>query len=149
MSWKLVVWGGLVYFVVTMIFGMLLTGPLIHEGALEAPYRAHQEFWRPELNQDPPDMAALMPRWITSGVLNALLIAAIFGWMRPTLGGLDIKAGIKYGLFLSLFGGMFALAWSGIFALPASIWIWWTVDGLVLNLPGCAAMGWVGKRIAG
>lgn len=148
MNWKLIVVGGLVYYAVTMIVGIFVTGPLIHEGLLEAPYRANQEFWRPELNQDPPDIGALMPRWLAAGLINALVIAAIFAWMRPTLGGSDLKAGVKYGLFLSLFGAMFALAWSGIFDLPDTIWLWWTIDGLMLNILGCAAMGWVGQRLA-
>lgn len=147
MSWKLVVIGGIVYFVVTMVLGMFVTGPVIHDGLLQDTYQAHQQFWRPELNQDPPDMAGLMPRWITSGLIIALLIAAIFGWMRSVLGGIDVKAGLKYGLFLTLMGAMFALSYSGVFALPAKVWLWWSVDALILNLIGGAAMGWVGQRV--
>ncbi len=149
MSWKLIVVGGLVYYLVTMVVGMFVTGPIIHEGLLEASYRANEEFWRPELNQDPPDIASLMPRWLAAGLINALIIAAIFGWLRSRLGGINLQGGVKYGLLLSLFGAMFALAWSGIFDLPDVIWLWWTIDGLLLNLLGCAAMGWVGGRVAG
>jgi len=44
------------------------------------PYEATAEFWRPELNQVPPDMGALMPLWITTGLIAAFLSAAVLGW---------------------------------------------------------------------
>ncbi|HEX9734654.1 MAG TPA: aldo/keto reductase, partial [Thermoanaerobaculia bacterium] len=67
MSWKLIVLGGLASYVAMFVVGMG-TGVVIHNGILQADYRAHSAFWVPELNQDPPDMAALMPYWVTTGL---------------------------------------------------------------------------------
>lgn len=86
MNWKLIVIGGFVFYVVTFVVSFA-TGPVVHEGILDEPYRATVEFWRPELTQDPPDVASLMPRWIAGGVLTALVFAAIYGWIRGGLSG--------------------------------------------------------------
>lgn len=61
---KVIVVGGLAMYVTHWIISMG-TGPLIHEGILTEMYEANEPFWRPELNQQPPDMAA---GW--SGIFN-------------------------------------------------------------------------------
>ncbi len=61
MKIKTIVAGAIVFYLVQMIIGMLITGPWIHEGILDSAYQATSAFWRPELRQNPPDMAALMP----------------------------------------------------------------------------------------
>jgi len=38
------------------------------------------------------------------------------------------------------------LGWSGIFNLPGNLWMWWGVDSLLGNIPGGAALGWVGQK---
>ncbi|MCH8884888.1 MAG: 3-phosphoshikimate 1-carboxyvinyltransferase, partial [SAR324 cluster bacterium] len=72
-----IIGGGILMYVVQFILGMV-SGMFIHEGVLEPLYAATTEFWRPELNQDPPDMAALMPRWIATGLVTALVYAGIY-----------------------------------------------------------------------
>jgi len=147
MSWKLIVVGGLVFFAVTFIVG-LATGPLIHNGVLKDDYKAHASFWRPELQQDPPDMAALMPRWITGGIISSLIIAGIYGWVRPAFGGAPWMKGFKYGAVLSILAATLCLGYSGVFNLPDNIWTWWAAEGFLYNLPAGAALGWVGGKLA-
>ena len=48
MNWKVIILGGLAYFIATFVIGMA-TGPIIHEGVLEELYNATAVFWRPEL----------------------------------------------------------------------------------------------------
>jgi hypothetical protein len=147
MNWKLIVVGGLVYYIVTFIVSMA-TGPLIHEGVLDPVYRANEAFWRPELNQDPPDMAALMPRWIVSGLVSAFFIAGIYGAVRPAFSGPGWRKGLVYGFIVGLLMAMFCLGWSGVFGLPDKIWIWWALEGFLYMLPGGAALGWIGQKLA-
>ena len=78
---KLIIVGGLVYYLMQWVVSFI-TGPLIHEGVLTEAYQANASFWRPELNQEPPDMAALMPRWIITGLLTPLLVAALADHIR-------------------------------------------------------------------
>ena len=61
LNFKTIIVGGIVFYAVQWVFGMI-SGMFIHEGVLEPLYKATTEFWRPELTQDPPDMASLMPR---------------------------------------------------------------------------------------
>ena len=56
---KVILGGGLAMYVTQWILSML-SGPLLHEGILTPLYIETQSFWRPELNQQPPDMAALV-----------------------------------------------------------------------------------------
>ncbi len=146
MNWKLIVVGGIVLYIVMFVVSMI-TGPLIHNGVLADTYRANESFWRPELNEDPPDMAALMPRWITTGVLTSLVLAAIYGWVRPALGKCWI-AGLKFVVVVSLFGAVFIAGFSGVFNLPNNIWIWWAVEQPLYYLPGGAVLGWLGEKLA-
>lgn len=147
MNAKLVVIGGIVFFVVTFLISFV-TGPVIHEGVLDADYRATESFWRPELRQDPPDMAALMPRWIAGGLLSAFVFAGIFGAIRGGLSGAPWMQGLKFGFVVSLFMSMYCLGWSGVFDLPDKIWTWWALEGFIYNLPGGAALGWVAGKVA-
>lgn len=147
MNWKLIVLGGLVFYVVMFVVSFA-TGPIVHEGILDAPYRASEQFWRPELNQDPPDMAALMPQWIATGLLTTFVFTAIYGWLRPAFTGAPWLKGMKFGLVLSVVGCCFMAGWSGIFALPGKIWIWWGIEQFFYYLPGGAALGWVAEKLA-
>lgn len=147
MNWKLVVVGGLVFYAVTFVVGFA-TGPLIHNGILKEPYRQNLSFWQPALQQDPPDMAALMPRWVATGILGALVQAALYGWIRGGFRGKGWQKGMKYGLLLSLFGCTVLLAWSGVFNLPNKIWVWWGLEQFAYYLLGGAALGWVSQKLA-
>jgi hypothetical protein len=147
MNWKLVIVGGLVFYIVTFAVGMA-TGPLIHNGVLKDTYKANSGYWRPELNQDPPDMAALMPRWITTGVITSLILAALYGWIRPAFAGPGWKRGLLYGLFLSIVACLSFAGWSGVFNLPENVWVWWGLESFAYYLPGGAALGWVGGKLA-
>ncbi len=147
MNWKLIVLGGLAFFVTTFILGMG-TGIVIHDGVLKEPYKASSEFWLPALAQDPPDMAVLMPRWITTGLITSLVVAALFGWVRSAFSGPGWKQGLYYGLFLSIFAGVMYLGFTGVFNLPAKILIWWAVDGLILYSAGGTVLGLVAEKVA-
>ena len=145
MNWKAIIIGGLAYYIVTFAIGML-TGMYIHEGVLDEAYTATQSFWRPELNQDPPDMAALMPLWITTGLIIAFVYAGIYDTFRSALAGSAVVKGIKFGVVLFLFMASWSLAMSGVFNLPQIIWTWWIIESLIYALVGGAALGWaVGK----
>jgi len=147
MNWKLVVLGGLVFFVVTWIVGFA-TGPLIHNGVLLPLYKENAEFWRPELAQDPPDMAALLPRWITTGLIGAFLTALVYGWVRPAFAGPGWKKGLVFGVAVWLLNVTWFLGWSGVFDLPDEIWIWWALEALLYFLIGGLALGWVAEKLA-
>lgn len=147
MNWKLVVLGGLALYIVSFLVSFA-TGPLIHQGLLKDTYKAHSEYWRPELNQDPPDMAALMPRWISVGVLSSLILAALYGWIRPAFSGSGWRRGLSYGFLLSIVFGVAFAGWSGVFNLPEKVWLWWGLETFAYYLPGGAALGWVGGKLA-
>ena len=145
MNWKLVVLGGLAFYLVTFVVSMA-AGPLIHEGVLEPVYKETQEFWRPELRTEPPDMAALMPRWITTGVINSFILAAIYGCVHTGLGGAGWKKGLVFGAILSGFMITFCAGFSGVFNLPEKIWIVWSLESFLYYLPGGAVLGWLHGR---
>ena len=147
MNWKLIILGGLAFYVVMFIISFP-SGMVIHEGILDAPYRATTEFWRPELTEDPPDMAALMPRWITTGLLTTFVFAAVYGWIRGGLSGAPWQKGMKFGLMLSVIGCCFMAGWSGVFNLPEKIWMWWGIEQFFYYLPGGAVLGWLGEKLA-
>jgi len=143
MNWKLIVIGGIVFYIVTFAVSFV-TGPVVHNGILNETY---QENWRPELNQDPPDMASLMPRWITSGVITSMIFAAIFGWIRPAL-GVGWLAGFKFGVILTLVAWSFMAGYSGVFNLPDKLWIVWGLETPFYHLPAGAVLGWLGEKLA-
>lgn len=144
MKLKCIVIGGLVFFVLSNLLGFV-TGPLIHEGVLDPLYAENAGFWRPELNQDPPDMAALMPTWL----LNSLIVSLVIAWLYCGCkcgDGPGWKRGMRFGLGLGIFVCAMYLAWSGVFNLPSKIWIFWGAEALVAYVICGAAMGWaVGK----
>jgi hypothetical protein len=92
-------------------------------------------------------MAALMPRWITTGVIGSFVIAAIFGWIRPAFSGPGWKRGLQYGVVLGLFGVVWCLGYSGVFNAPDKIWIWWALEGFLYYLPAGAVLGWLGGKL--
>lgn len=138
---KNIVVGGVIFYIAQFIVGMA-SGPLLHEGILDPYYQATSGFWRPELMQDPPDMAALMPRWIGVGLVMALMFAAIFDNIRAAFAGGPVVQGVKFGIVLALvFSGAMA-GWSGVFNLPDAIWFWWALESFLYFIVGGAAMGW-------
>jgi hypothetical protein len=144
---KIIIAGGLAYYVVQFLVSFV-TGPLIHEGVLDEAYRANAHFWRPELVQDPPDMAALMPRWITTGLITAFLSAAVYDNIRSAFNGSGLVQGVKFGLVAFIFYASFAAGWSGVFNLPNSIWAWWVFEGIFYFGIGGAALGWTVNKLA-
>lgn len=147
MNWKVIFLGGLAYTVATFAVGMA-TGPLIHEGVLAELYQAHASFWRPELNEVPPDMAALMPQWITVGLITAFIYAGIYDKIRSVLGGSAVVKGLKFGLIIFLMNASYAVGMSGVFNLPNTIWAWWIIEGLILAFVGGAVLGWVCEKLS-
>lgn len=144
---KVILLGGLVFYIAQFIVSML-TGSVVHEGILEELYIANASFWRPELNQDPPDMAALMLRWIITGLVTAFVLTAIYDNIRSAFNGAGAIRGAKYGFILFLFSACFSAGWSGVFNLPEAIWFWWNVEALVIYLVGGAALGAVVAKLS-
>ena len=147
MNWKLFVIGGLVFWVVTNLLSFL-TGAIIHEGILDPIYRANESFWLEPLRQDPPDMAALMPRWLLTSLISSLVVAGIYACVHSSFEGPGWKKGLTWGLCLGIFTFMTYMGFSGMFDLPMKLWIWWGIDALLIFLVGGAAMGWAGHRFA-
>ena len=147
LNWKLILGGGLAWFVATWLVSFA-TGPLIHDGVLKASYEATAAFWRPELMQDPPDMAALMPRWITAGLIGSFLTAMVYGWVRPALTGAGWMRGLKFAVIVFILGLVLILGWSGVFNLPNRIWTWWTFESVIYLAAGGAALGWAAEKLA-
>ncbi len=145
LNFKTIIVGGIVFYVAQFIVSMI-TGVVIHEGVLDPLYRATTEYWRPELVQQPPDMAALMPRWIGVGLVMAFIFAGIYDNIRDSFNGSGVIKGLKFGVVLTLIAGAMQAGWSGVFNLPETIWAWWFVDSLILFCVGGIALGWfVGK----
>ena len=94
MNWKAVVVGAIVFWVVTNILGMFVTGFVIHQKILDPIYQANAAFWLPELRQDPPDMAALMPRWSLNSWLNSLIVAGIYVCRHRSCSGSEWQKGL-------------------------------------------------------
>jgi hypothetical protein len=147
MNWKVVVIGGILFYIVTFALGFA-TGPLLHDGLLKPTYREHSEFWRPELNQEPPDMGPLMPRWITTGVIWALVVAALWDKARGCFSGPYWRRGLTGGLYLAVLYAAVLFQWSGVFDLPDKLWLWWSLEGFLYYLVGGAVLGWVTGKLA-
>ena len=147
MNMKIIFAGGLAMYVAQFAVGML-TGPVIHEGILEPAYQAHASFWRPELVQDPADMAALLPLWISTGVIGSLIIAGIYGTVRNSFAGSGWLNGMKFGVMIWLVHVVAMAGWSGVFNLPYTIWGWWGAEALVYMLVGGAVLGLVAEKVA-
>ena len=88
-----------------------------------------------------PDMAALMPRWIATGLLAAFIQAGIFDNIRSAFNGSGIVKGLKFGLMFAVIYASFGMAYSGVFNLPDAIWAWWALDGLIVYLAGGLVLG--------
>lgn len=144
---KVIVAGGLAMYVTQFVLGMI-TGPLIHQGVLVEAYQANAGFWRPELNQVPPDMGALMPLWITTGLIGSFIIAGIFDNIRGGLEGSTAMRGLKYGVIVWLINLCISAGWSGIFNLPHEIWAWWSAEALLYYVVGGLVLGWVTGKLA-
>jgi len=147
MNWKLIFVGGIVLYAAQWLVAMI-TGPLIHEGVLDELYQLNAQFWRPELNQEPPDMAALMPRWITTGLIGAFVTAGVYGVIHRSFAGDGWVKGAKFGLMLALISATVSLGLSGVFNLPDAIWGWWALDSLFYYLAGGMALGWFAGKYA-
>lgn len=147
MNWKLVVVGALVFYLVMLLLSFV-TGPIIHNNIILDDYRANEGFWRPELNEDPPNMAALFPYWLATGLFSGLIFAGIYSCVRPCFHGPGWRRGAVYGLCLALIACAFFASWSGVFNLPVKIWIWWAIEAFILFIAGGAALGWVAEKIA-
>jgi len=144
---KVIFIGGIAMYV-SQFLASMLTGPFIHEGVLTPLYIETQAFWRPELNQQPPDMAALLPRWITVGIITTFIIAGIYDNIRPALEGSGLVKGLKFGVIAWLFSLCLSAGWSGVFNLPEMIWVWWNVEFLLMYLLGGAVLGLVAGKLA-
>jgi hypothetical protein len=149
MNWKIVFFGGVAYYV-TMFFVSFGTGYLIHspDGVLFETYKATASFWRPELNADPPDMGALMPMWITTGLVGAFIAAGIYSVVRSSLSGAAWQRGLKFGVIAALFAVINALGYWGVFNLPNNVWQWWMTEATILHLVGGTVLGIVAHKIA-
>jgi hypothetical protein len=147
MNWKLILIGGLVFYVVMFVVSFA-TGPVVHNNILMSTYEATGQFWRPELMADPPNMAALLPRWITTGLIGAFICAGIYGQVRSSFAGPGWQRGAKYGFILGLLMAVAYFSMSGVFNLPDRIWGWWSAESIVLYVIGGAALGWVADKLA-
>ena len=147
MNWKLIFIGGLAYYVAAFAVSMI-SGSLIHEGVLDATYQATENFWRPELREDPPDMAALMPMWIAIGLVTSFVLAGVYGVFHKALDGPPWQRGLKFGIAAWLLNASAMAGWSGVFDLPASLWVWWAIDALIFLVAGSIVLGIVAQKIA-
>lgn len=149
MNIKLIVLGTIAYFITAQVIGAI-TGMFVHGegGLLEATYKSYAAMWRPELNETPPNLGALMPLWITTGLINSLIVAITFSLIRPALQGGVIAQGLKYGVIASLFmAGLYGM-YFGIFALPGSLWLAWGLEGLVMCCVGGIVLAAVADKFA-
>jgi len=147
MNWKIILIGGVVFYVVLFALSFV-TGPVVHNGILLPTYQATAQFWRPELMSDPPNMAALLPRWITTGLIGAFITAGIYDQVRSSFTGPGWQRGFKFGFVLSLLLAAANAGLSGVFNLPDRVWVWWSAETLVLYLVAGAVLGLVADKLA-
>lgn len=147
MNLKVILVGGAVYYAAQWVVGMG-TGPLIHNGILVEAYQATATFWRPELMKQPPDMAALLPMWIATGLFGAFLSAAVYDWVRPALAGAGWQRGLKFGVIAFIFQLVAILGMQGVFNLPIKIWMWWSIEAAAYLLVGGVALGWIVQKLS-
>ncbi len=150
MNWKIVFIGGGAYYVALFVVSMVL-GPFIHApdtGVLAEAYRATSQFWRPELNMDPPDPRLMFRLWIPSGLVSAFLAAGVYSVIRSSLTGPGWQRGLKFGVIALVFAVISALGERGIFNLPDRIWAWWMFGAAVMYLAAGPLLGWVSQKIA-
>lgn len=147
MSPKFIVLGGIAFFIVANIIGAV-TGQLIHGpgGFLEPLYQAHQAMWRPELNQVPPDLAALAPLWVGMGLLNSLIVTTAYNVFAGALTGSPLANGLRFGAGASLIMVGLYCSYFGIFALPGTVWITWAIEGVFIYTLGGIALGYVARK---
>ena len=149
MNVKAIVVGALVFWLVTNLLGMFGTGLVIHTMILKPTYQATQSFWLPALNQEPPDMGALLPQWLLVSLVSSVVVAGIYSCVRTSFKGPGWKRGLTWGLSLGIFAFVLMFSLSGVFNLPASLFVWWGIDGLLSFVIGGAAMGWATEKFAG
>ncbi len=113
MNWQLILIGGVVFWLVTNIFSMFVTATLIDKKVLDPICQANESFWRPELTQDPPDMAALLPQWMLTSFVSSLIVAGIYSLVGGSFSGPGWSRGLKWGLCLGIFSVMSDFAMSG------------------------------------
>lgn len=92
--------GAIAFWLVTNILGMAVTGFFIHNKVLDPIYRANAHFWLPELAQEEPDMAALMPKWLLNSFLASLVVAGIYVCVHGSFEGGGARKGMMWGLCL-------------------------------------------------
>ena len=149
MNWKAVIVGAIVFWLVTNIVGMFVTGIVIHQKILDPIYRANEPFWLPALAQDPPDMAAVMPRWLLNSFVSSLVVAGIYVCVHGSFQGSGARKGAMWGLCLAFVAASTYNAMGGLFNLPTKMWLWWGLDAFILYLIGGAAMGWAAQKFGG
>jgi len=147
MKWKLILFGGVTWWLVKFIVG-IATVTVIHMGIMRETYLQIPHFFRPELMQDPPDETTLMGYWIITGLLAGLLSAALYGWVQSAFKGSGWRRGLQFGLLMTLAQGAIFLVYSGVLNLPPKVYAGWMVDDLILNCIGGAAMGLVVAKFA-
>ena len=147
MNWKIILIGGFIFYVVLFAVSFV-TGPVVHNNILMSTYEATAQFWRPELMSDPPNMAALLPRWVTTGLIGAFITAGIYDQVRSSFAGPGWQRGLKFGFAVALLSVATMFSMSGVFNLPDRVWAWWSVETLVLYLVAGAALGLVADKLA-
>lgn len=149
MNWKITILGGLAFYLIAFAIGMFVFGPLVHEGVLAQVYDSTASFWRPELNADPPNVEALMPMWIATGMAMAFIYAGVYSIFRSSLSGCPygVLKGLKFGVILALIHIITLLSLAGVFNLPMEIWHWWMVEGVTNIVIGSAVMGFVAQKL--
>jgi hypothetical protein len=132
MNWKLIIVGTVVFWIVTNLIAIFGTGLIIHEGILEPIYNANASFWLPPLRENPPDMGALMPRWLLIWFVNSLVIAGIYSCVHTSFTGPGWRKGLNWGLCLGIFTFATYITFSGVIDLPMKLWVWWGIDALIV-----------------
>ncbi len=71
----------------------------------------------------------------------------IFISLRPVMKGPGWLQGLKFGLLMWLIAAMMMAAWSDVFNLPATIWLWWAVDMLIGYVVATPVLGIVVEKL--
>jgi hypothetical protein len=85
--------------------------------------------------------------WITIGLLTAFILAGIYGVFRAALSGPAWQRGLKFGIAIWLLNASLMAGWSGVFNLPANLWVWWAVDAAIYVIVGSIVLGIVAEKL--
>jgi hypothetical protein len=147
MNIKAIALGTIAFFITYFAVGTL-TGLWIHQQILHSVYASHPQLWQPAFQNQGMNGISLMPVVLTFTFITAVLLTMLYSNLRDGFAGSPIIKGIKFGLMLWVIASLVMLAWTAVFNVPTTLWIWWSIDLLIKFTAASAVMAWAVERFS-